>query len=482
MGSTWLAAVAAIVLGLLGTSQALRVSDFPCKYYTFPQSTPNTGWPDGPILGNGNIGLSVGGASNLITLYLTVNGFWGVGYGTNSSMPPLTGRAAAPGFPGCPNANCSIPVGLLIGGINIYAPTAGGSWTSTLFLDNATAVVEMSNATTGAALRLTAWVSATEQIVSLALVNTGSVPLPALNISSWANGNVLNVSVTSNCVSPSSGLPAACAPGTGVPLPGAGVRKAASLPGSPLPIDGVVAFIPVSPGAVTAASSSETTFTVPYKFWANNSAVATETHAVSVFVQLLPGAALQLVASAAGSRDPGVFPGDVTSAVAARLVAAAQPGALDALAAAHTAWWNAFWAASSIELDAAEAATEGFWYSAVYAMGAGSRPGQIAADLWGPWRTTDYSKWRSNPTMDYNEQALFSGVFASNHVELAEPYYDFLDQASCSAGIGARQGGGACCSPLTPRAGPRHRQPSGRECCPRLPWRHPPERRPGTLW
>jgi hypothetical protein len=55
--------------------------------------------------------------------------------------------------------------------------------------------------------------------------------------------------------------------------------------------------------------------------------------------------------------------------------------------------------------------------------------GQVVADLWAPFRTTDYSAWRSNPTMDYNQQALYSGVYASNHVDLAGPYYDFVDQA-----------------------------------------------------
>ena len=28
--------------------------------------------------------------------------------------------------------------------------------------------------------------------------------------------------------------------------------------------------------------------------------------------------------------------------------------------------------------------------------------------------------------MDYNEQALFSGVYSINHPELAGPYYDFI--------------------------------------------------------
>jgi len=65
-------------------------------------------------------------------------------------------------------------------------------------------------------------------------------------------------------------------------------------------------------------------------------------------------------------------------------------------------------------------------------------------DLWSPWRTSDYSSWRSNPTMDYNQQALYSGVVASNHVDLAQPFYDLLDQAVAGGSPGAESAALGC--------------------------------------
>ena len=79
---------------LVIASCALSVSggpaSFPITWPTFPKGTPSTTYPDGPFLGNGNIGVTIGGSPGSVTLYVTVNGFWGVSYNYNSSMPPLT--------------------------------------------------------------------------------------------------------------------------------------------------------------------------------------------------------------------------------------------------------------------------------------------------------------------------------------------------------------------------------------------------------
>lgn len=43
--------------------------------------------------------------------------------------------------------------------------------------------------------------------------------------------------------------------------------------------------------------------------------------------------------------------------------------------------------------------------------------------------------------MDYNEQALYSGVYAVNHVELAQPYYDFVSAQVGGGGWGSDRPG-----------------------------------------
>ena len=46
--------------------------------------------------------------------------------------------------------------------------------------------------------------------------------------------------------------------------------------------------------------------------------------------------------------------------------------------------------------------------------------------------------------MDYNEQALYSGVVASNHVDLSGPYYDMLDAAVAGGSPGAESAALGC--------------------------------------
>ena len=71
---------------------------FPCLWDAAPTSTPSITWPDGPIMGNGNMGVAVGGGHGTATLYVAVNGFWGAANGTNSSMPPLEAGSASGAF------------------------------------------------------------------------------------------------------------------------------------------------------------------------------------------------------------------------------------------------------------------------------------------------------------------------------------------------------------------------------------------------
>lgn len=476
-----LAALALVAPLRSATGVSSRASDWPCEWTIAPTHTPAQDFPDGPILGNGGITATIGGSSGVITMFVTTAGFWGANNGTNASYPPLSSRNQHAdssngegheeagdrlGFVGCPADNCTIPVGMTIGGITIASPSLAGAWTAMLWLDNATAQVRLDGS--GGSLMLTAWVSATTQLVMVELVNTGTTAIDNLNITTWANGNTGNVPITSGCVDATSGLPLPSCPASfpshsivtaprspsssssslrpssdaagqtnadsAVSAAGEFVRKSASLPMSPLPIDGVIAWRPLlnassaSP-AVVVDSYATTDFTVPATAWGNGKTVLTHTLGQTTFVTMQPAASLTIAATAAASMDPGVFPTDVSVAAAARIASAPDSvDAVQALYSDHVAWWSAFWNQSSIALDATEAATEGFWYSSLYALGSSSRQGQLVADLWAGFRTTDEPLWRSNPTMDYNQQALYSGMFTANHVEIAQPYYDFIDQ------------------------------------------------------
>jgi hypothetical protein len=66
------------------------------------------------------------------------------------------------------------------------------------------------------------------------------------------------------------------------------------------------------------------------------------------------------------------------------------------------------------------------WYSALYVMGSCSRPGKVAPGLWGNWLTTDQPNWQGDFHLNYNFQAPFYIVYGCNHADLSLPFYQAL--------------------------------------------------------
>lgn len=69
---------------------------------------------------------------------------------------------------------------------------------------------------------------------------------------------------------------------------------------------------------------------------------------------------------------------------------------------------------------------EAHWYAALYVMGSCSRRGKTAPGLWGDWVTTDYPAWQGDYHLNYNFEAQFYIVYSSNHADLSLPYYQAL--------------------------------------------------------
>jgi len=404
-------------------------ASWPASWSTWPRATPSSGWPDGPIVGDGNTGLSVGGTDGSLTIYGTVHGFWSASYGSNSSMPPLRNGLD---FPECPGPSCVITVGLTLLRLVVSSPQlagggAAGTWTAVLDMAAATATISL-RGSGGAMLNASLWVSATGSAGVLTLTNAGSVTIDALNVTAAVNGNCQNVPLQASC-SDASGAPAACA--SPPALADIVLTKAANPAGvvSPLAITAAAAVRGVATmGGAAAVSTTQHSATEPQSCWVRSANTATE--GVTTVLSLPPGGAVVYALGMAASEDAGVKP-RAPAAVATERAAGVTTAGLPALRAAHVAWWASYWNASAVSLGG-EAETEAFWYASLYALGSGTRAGQATMDLWSPFRTTDYSSWRSNPTMDYNQQALYSGVVAANHLELTDPYYSLLEQAVAS--------------------------------------------------
>ena len=110
-------------------------------------------------------------------------------------------------------------------------------------------------------------------------------------------------------------------------------------------------------------------------------------------------------------------------------VSALDPEACEHLLAAHGAWWTDFWSKSGVSLPGHEK-LELFWYAGIYAVACCARNKKFPPGLWGAYSTADGMGWFGDYHLNYNYEAPFYALAASNHPELLEcymsPLNDFL--------------------------------------------------------
>jgi hypothetical protein len=111
--------------------------------------------------------------------------------------------------------------------------------------------------------------------------------------------------------------------------------------------------------------------------------------------------------------------------------ATVRDGTVDAVSVVETQnreWWRRFWLRSYILLDHR---IQRYWYNHLYMVGSAARSGTDngpgkAPGHWGPWNRADDMKWFGNLGMNYNAQNPYYGTFAANHVDLVDPYIETI--------------------------------------------------------
>lgn len=90
----------------------------------------------------------------------------------------------------------------------------------------------------------------------------------------------------------------------------------------------------------------------------------------------------------------------------------------------HRDRWREFWSRSAI--DTGDDFLDGLWYVGLYALAASNADGHHYLDqacgMSGLWQATDTLRWSNSWVLDVNIQEAYSPCFATNHVELAEPF------------------------------------------------------------
>lgn len=96
---------------------------------------------------------------------------------------------------------------------------------------------------------------------------------------------------------------------------------------------------------------------------------------------------------------------------------------VDALWAAHCAWWESFWSRSFVELPDPELERE--YYGSLYLLACCLRANEASPGLYGPWVMKNMY-WGGEPPLNYNYEAPYFCTVPTNHVELAENYEKLL--------------------------------------------------------
>ena len=105
---------------------------------------------------------------------------------------------------------------------------------------------------------------------------------------------------------------------------------------------------------------------------------------------------------------------------ARELVAAAEVAGYDGLAREHQRWWSDFWQRSFVSFS--DEFLCHLWHHAIYHHAACSR-GRYPPPIQTPWYLNDWQQLHGNYHGDINIQQYTWPVFASNHLELGEPYW-----------------------------------------------------------
>ncbi|CAE8668106.1 unnamed protein product, partial [Polarella glacialis] len=111
------------------------------------------------------------------------------------------------------------------------------------------------------------------------------------------------------------------------------------------------------------------------------------------------------------------------------------PAALDLqqLRASHARSWSSFWSRSFVSIPSS-AVTTFHWHMSQYLLRISSWTGSSAAPgLFGPFVMDDEVSWLGDVTLNYNAEATYYGAAAASQLEAFEPYFetilDFLPAA-----------------------------------------------------
>ncbi|MDA3925278.1 MAG: hypothetical protein PF904_11340 [Kiritimatiellae bacterium] len=370
-----------------------------------PRDTPSKKLPDGNLLGNGDVGIAIGGPAENQSFYVGKNDFWApclrCGYGRGDAwgegVSPAASRIGGQSF--------------WIGGVSVRIPQLRGAEFHQE-MDIFRAESRSRFVKGGIAVSMTAWLAATDNVLVVAITNAGLETVGiCVDVSTGPNQlraymdekyirhpvNTSQAGITNHimwCTRDSftfTNDPYRCYGSIATRIIGADDIRFAM--GDKLSAEGDFMLAPGKEVRIAAQIGSCVSFSKDFY--------------------------LERIRDMVVQSDDALTP-------TVRHLSKWTPERIASLKISHREWWRAFYEKSLIELPG-EPVIERFYYGALYMLGACSRAGKVCPPLFGSWATVDVPEWMGDYHMNYNHQHPFYGVYACNRPELAVPYFDSVN-------------------------------------------------------
>ena len=350
-----------------------------------PEHVPDGIVPDGPLLGNGDLGIAIGGRPQRQTFYLGKNDFWYALADSHYVKPQ-----AGPRF---------------VGGLDIDTPALdGATYHAEQSIYEATVASRFTVGKT--ALTMHSWTAATENLLIIRLEAEGK-PLD-VRVRLWAM-------TTPECTNQQ---------GTNDD----GMWVSRKFAGEHLQWTSEAAAAVRVLGDAPVAFSADDGYVMQTLIEHKPVDFTPESGAAEF--TLTPGSPVTLAVSILTNFDT---PEPVEAAPSR--VAALDTDAVAALREAHETWWHAFWAESFVEIGDPD--IEAHYYASHYYLACSSRNEEFAPGLAGNWITTEEPAWGGFYTINYNQQTTYWACYSSNHISLTDAYdgifLDYMDVGRVNA-------------------------------------------------
>lgn len=363
-------------------------------YNTPPGVIDTVYFPDGPLLGNGDLGVVIGGDNSSQTFNIGDSDFWNsIGDSDFWNGNPSIGEMHR-AFP------------IRFGGINVKMNNTGTSTSVDIqqeqdILNAEVRSVLNKNSKT---INLRSWTADSEDLLVIELTTTSTEPVPMI-VETW----VPDVNFTH-----SAGLDGDKMWATRETYNGTGSLWVSRLAMS-------TRILGVTPTLSTDGSAKST---------ASFSVSASQPVKIVTSIKGGKNATTHLT-------DAKYRVGQITDTIIANLNLE------------HKEWWKQYWLKSYVQLN--DDILNKYYYGSLYILGCASREGNNPPGLWGNWVTfsgmidvgpewyypPECPAWDGDYHMNYNMESVYFGAYSSNRAELALPYYqpvlDYVPKAKILA-------------------------------------------------